>query len=183
MADVLKLSIARTADGSGLPLPSYSSRYHVGINLQAAISAALRIEPGDRVYVPTGFVFGISDGYCGMVTSIPMLAKDHGLVVSGAPQVVHPADRTPLFVLLQNISSRAFVLHRGDIVAQLIVTPIVQVMWNDLTDGQKLDKTTNASNLIIDSVRPEEPEEKKVSPRRVYKDPRHRFSEGEKKEE
>ena len=182
MADVLKLSIARSADSNGLPLPSYTSPYHIGLNLQVAISSALRLESGDRAYVPTGFAFGIPDGYCGMVVSLPQLAKEHGLIVLDAPQIVHPADREPLFVLLQNMSSQAFVLHRGDIVAQLVIEPVVQAMWYDVTQNKNLVKATNEKTLLVDSTSLNDENDKMVSAKRVYKDPRHRFTEDEKNE-
>ncbi|MBQ4488425.1 MAG: DUF2846 domain-containing protein, partial [Ruminobacter sp.] len=67
---------ARTADGIGLELPSYTSRYHAGLNLQAALPSALRVEPGERVYVPCGFEIGIPDGFCGQVVSEPQVARD-----------------------------------------------------------------------------------------------------------
>ena len=181
MTKVLTLSIARTADGNGLQLPSYSSPYHVGLNLQAAIPAAIRLEPGDRVYVPTGFAIGIPDGYCGFVVSQPVLAKEQGLIVSDAPQVLHPADRGPLFMLLQNMSSHVVVLHRGDIVAQLVIQPIIQAAWRDLSGTtNKAGSQTKTKDVLIDSVnlqKGEEESDKMSSARRTYKDPRHRFSE------
>ncbi len=187
MAKVLTLSIARTADGNGLPLPSYSSRYHVGLNLQAAVPAALRLEPGDRAYVPTGFAFGIPDGYCGLVVSQPQMAKEQGLIVLDGPQIVNPADRGALFMLLQNMSSHVVVLHRGDVVAQLVIEPIVQVNWNDLsgkTEGR--DHMTQTREVVIDSmasVAESEEKDKMGSSKRIHKSPRNRFSEEAQHEE
>ena len=132
--DVLTLHIARTADGIGLELPSYVSRYHVGLNLQAALASAVRLEPGDRVYVPCGFAVGVPDGYCGQVVSLPRVARELGLVVLDAPHIVHPADRGPLFLLLQNTSAKQVVLHRGDYVAQLVIVPVVQATWHEFLD-------------------------------------------------
>lgn len=180
MTKILTLSIARTADGNGLPLPTYSSKYHVGLNLQAAVPSALRLEPGDRAYVPTGFAIGVPAGYCGYVVSQPALAKEKGLIVLDAPQVIHPADRGPLFLLLQNLSTHLVVLHRGDVVAQLILQPVVQATWNDLSSSKYIENAAT-SEVVIDAsgaASEKEDNSKMVSARRVYKDPRHRFSEG-----
>ena len=185
MTKVLTLSIARTADGNNLPLPSYSSQYHVGLNLQAAVPAALRLEPGDRAYVPAGFAIGIPDGYCGFVVSQPQIAKEQGLIVLDGPQVIHPADRGALFMLLQNMSSHVVVLHRGDIVAQLVIEPVIQANWRDLSTGIS-GGMTKTTDVVIDSTgaRDTEPEkEKMTSSKRVYRSPRSRFSEGESHEE
>ena len=187
MTKVLTLSIARTADGNNLPLPTYSSQYHVGLNLQAAVPAALRLEPGDRAYVPTGFAVGIPDGYCGFVVSQPQLAKEQGLIVLDGPQIVHPADRGALFMLLQNMSSHVVVLHRGDVVAQLVIEPVIQAAWHDLSAGTNVvGGTIKSADVVVDSTQaPEEEDDKSKmkSSRRVYKDPRHRFSEEGKNDE
>jgi len=179
MADVLTLSIVRTADGNGLPLPSYDSQYHVGLNLAAAVASAMRLESGDRVYIPVGFAIGIPDGYCGYMVSAPEMARTQGLIVLDAPRLISPADRDPLFLLLQNVSSHQVVLHRGDIVAQLVVQPVLQVCWNDLTDSEKImGRTTQEKDELIDTLSDKSIEsDKMVSGKRVYKDPRHRFEE------
>lgn len=184
MAKVLQLSIVRTADGNGLPLPSYSSHYHVGLNLQIAVASAIRLEAGDRVYVPVGFAIGIPDGYCGFVVSRPELARQQGLVVLDAPQLISPVDRTPLFILLQNMSSHQVVLHRGDYIAQLVIQPAVQVFWNDLSGQIVSEEKQKTKDIFVDSMSfPEDHKSDKMSStHRVYKSPRHRFSEKEENE-
>jgi len=179
------LYIARTADGIGLPLPSYTSRYHVGLNLQAAIPTAMRLEPGERVFIPSGFEIGIPDGYCGQVVSSSHLAQTQGLVVLGGPQIVHPADRGPLFLLLHNMSAQQIVLHRGDVVAQLLVSPVVQVAWHELTEKNALTSpTSEVDDLVLNKSELQEQEADEgdsmvSSPKRVYKSPRNRFSGGD----
>ena len=181
MTKVLTLSIARTADGIGLPLPSYTSKYHMGLNLQVASASAIRLGPGDRVYVPTGFAVGIPAGYCGFVVSLASLAHTHGVVVSDSPSLVSPANREPLFVLLQNISSQLVILHRGDIMAQLVVQPAVQVAWNDLTASHVEGKVTKEQDVLIDvsGKTDDQGVDKMHSSRRTYKSPRNRFAEEE----
>ena len=178
--DVKTLYIMRTADGIGLGLPSYASRYHVGLNLQAAVASAVRLEPGDRIHVPCGFAVGVPDGYCGQVVSLPKVAKELGLVVLDAPHIVHPADRGPLFLLLHNTSAKQVVLHRGDYVAQLVVVPVVQATWREFSDDVKENKSNfNEKNAIASGFVENAGSggDKMTSSRRVYKSARHRFSE------
>ena len=149
------LYICRTSDGEGLPLPSYQSQNHIALTLQAAISAPIRLQAGERANVPVGFAVGIPNGYCGQVVSFPSLARKEGIIVSDSPHIVHPADRGPLFVLLMNTSEKDAVLHRGDICAELVIFPAVQVAWNEIerhvdasvtsTDEILLDEGNNAS--------------------------------------
>jgi len=185
MTQIMKLSIARTADGIGLALPSYTSEYHMGLNLQLACAAVIRLEPGDRAYVPVGFAIGIPAGYCGYITSNKVLAQKNGVVVADAPAVLSPADRMPVFVLLQNISAQLAVLHRGDMIAQLVIHPAIQVTWNEI-DSSVGGKTTPNTNLVQDGFQAAAAQtetDAMVSSKRVYKDARHRFDDEDGEEE
>ena len=186
MTQILTLSIARTADGNGLALPSYTSKYHMGLNLQLASAAAVRLEPGDRAYVPVGFVFGVPSGYCGYVISHPNMARSQGIVVADAPRLVSPADREPLFVLLQNISAHLVVLHRGDMIAHLVVQPVVQVAWQDLSSTSSGGKTTSNTNMVQEGFSESNDRtgvDRMTSQKRVYKDARHRFENDDEEED
>ena len=159
------LYISRTADGEGLPLPSYTSRHHVALNLQAAVATPVRLNKDERAYIPIGFTIGIPDGFCGQVVSLPSLAYELGLVVLDGPQIVHPADRQPLFILLQNTSPKAVVIHRGLVCAQLLITPAVQICWKEVQSRSMTGPTTT---VVLDNDS-EEAEKKtlKFSKRKV----------------
>lgn len=182
MTQVIKASIARTADGKDFALPSYVSRYHMGLLLKAALPMAISLNAGDRISVPVGFTIGIPDGYCGMVVSYPELAEKQGVIVLDAPRLISPADRAPLFVLLQNISAHQIVLRRGDIIAQLVIHPVLQVTWQDFSNAEIVSEKTTEPVLMKGAVEEEKGNEKMVSAKRVYKDPRHRFQEEAKDE-
>ena len=114
------LYICRTSDGEGLPLPSYPSKDHIALTLQAAISAPVRLKAGERAHVPVGFAIGVPNGFCGQVVSFPTLALKEGVVVSDAPHILNPADRGPLTRALL-VSSGSFCTRatsfRADFVA------------------------------------------------------------------
>ena len=172
-----KLYIARTPDGTGFPLPSYTSKYHMGLNLAAAIGAPMRISPNERVLIPVGFAIGVPVGFVGQIVSYPQLAEENGLIVSDGPRLVNPADREPIFVLMQNVSSAPQVLHRGDIVAQMIVGPAVQVCWQEVAPHTN-EKPSTEEELIVDPGTDEtqkNPQDKFKSYRRVQKSIRNRF--------
>ena len=161
------LYISRTADGAGLSLPSYSSPHHIALNLQAAVATPVRLNKDDRAYIPVGFSIGIPDGYCGQVVSLPALAREQGIVVLDGPQILHPADRVPLFILLQNTSPKAVVIHRGLVCAQLLIMPAVQVCWKEVQSRSMAGPTTS---VMLDSGSSESKEEAplKFSRRKVH---------------
>ena len=172
-----QLYITRTPDGSDLPLPSYTSKYHIGLNLMAAIGGTIKINPQERLRIPVGFAIGIPQGYCGQIVSHPELAEKNGIIISDAPHILNPADRKPLFVLIQNISDTQCLLHRGDLIAQLVITPAIQVCWPEI-QSETQDGITDESNIFLSSEKNTDTEEKKnafYSFRRQKTSPRNRF--------
>lgn len=152
-----KLHIIRTTEGVDLPLPMYVSKHHVGLVLRAAIPSVLKLNPNERGFVPIGFGIGVPQGLCGQIVSLPHVAKESGLIVLDAPQILNPADRDALFVLVQNASRRQLIIHRGDEIAQLIVTPVYQITWNEIK-GKTLKSNTTNNNLAINESDEEESE-------------------------
>lgn len=172
---VLKLKIVRSVDGADLPLPSYASRYHMGLNLAAGVSATLRLTPGERISVPTGFAFGIPPGYVGQILSNTELAHMAGIIVLDAPGIVHPADRKPLFILLQNTSSHPYLLSRGTTIAQLVIMPAVQVAWDEYTAGALAASDAPSMPTALDMGYTPETDAKPASSRRVVRSIRNRY--------
>ncbi len=163
-----KIHIIRTPDGVNFPLPTYESKHHVGLLLHAAIPTVLKLDPQERGLVPVGFAFGIPDGLCGQIVSVPSVAKETGLVVLDAPQIVNPADRDALYVLVQNASRRQLILRRGEPIAQLIITAVYQISWNEMsgktlrTETQNLSYTFSEVEEIKETTPPEEQSSKRI---------------------
>lgn len=158
---VPKIHIVKTADGADFPLPSYTSKHHVGLNLLAAVSSPVKIGPRERVQVPVGFAIALPDGLCGQIVSNRDMALTHGIVVLDAPSIVHPADRKPIFVLLRNESSEPFVLQRGMKIAQLLLLPVIQTAWQEVqTDLHvqhdlseiKVEKDVSEEHMVQDAT-------------------------------
>lgn len=148
---VPQIHILRTADGADFPLPSYTSKHHVGLNLMAAIAKPIKINPRERVRIPVGFAFAIPDGLCGQVISLSQLALEHGIIVIDAPSLINPADHAPLFVLLRNESTKQFILRRGMVIAQMIIVPVVQVAWQEIKIEDKSElHTSNMTQVYMD---------------------------------
>ena len=175
---VPQLYIARTPDGNGLPLPSYTSKYHVGLNLMGAIGSPIKIAPNERIKIPVGFAIGIPNGYCGQIVSHPEMAEVHGLIVSDAPHILHPADRKPIFLLIHNVSTKPYILHRKELIAQLVIMPIVQVCWQEVQvkeGGEQTDENTLMVDEGTGDATDKSAGKKFVSFRRHKTSPRNRF--------
>lgn len=147
---VPQIHIVRTADGVDFPLPSYTSKHHFALNLMAAVGNPIKINPGERVHVPIGFAIALPDGLCGQIVSNTELALHHGVVVLDAPHLIHPASRAPIFVLLQNESTKQFVLKRGTLIAQMLIVQAYQVAWKEIEDKSISNVQTTSQDIFVD---------------------------------
>ncbi len=107
---------------NGLPVPAHAHPGDGGIDLCAR--SACELGPGERGLVATGIAVAIPDGYAGFVTPRSGLAARHGISVVNGPGLVDAGYRGEIKVVLVNLSSEAFVIERGDRIAQLVVVPV-----------------------------------------------------------
>lgn len=173
---VPKIHIIRTVDGADFPLPAYTSKHHVGLNLMAAISSPVKINPRERVHIPVGFAVAIPDGLCGQVVSDRLMALQNGIVVLDAPSVIHPADRSPLFVLLRNESNQQFILRRGMVIAQMLLVPVVQTAWQEVETNFQGEHKSDLQDILVKDGAPVQSGYLQASPKRPHLSIRGRSS-------
>ncbi len=125
-----------------LPLPRYQTPGSAGCDLLAAIIDPITIAPMQRVAVPTGLAMAVPFGYEAQVRPRSGNAIRHGLTMINSPGTIDSDYRGEVKVLLVNFGSRPYTIHRGDRIAQLVITPIVQVHIVSVDD---LDATERGS--------------------------------------
>jgi len=136
---VIPIRRIRGEKDSDLPLPRYMSPHAAGMDLHAAVDADLTLAPQEIALVPTGLAVAIPPGFEGQVRARSGLACAHGLAVINAPGTVDSDYRGEIKVGLINLGKNPFVIHRGDRIAQLIITRVYRIHW-DLR--RELDGTT-----------------------------------------
>jgi len=107
---------------AGLPVPAHAHPGDGGVDLYARDAAELA--PGQRTVVATGIAVAIPDGHAGFVTPRSGLAARYGISVVNGPGLVDAGYRGEIKVVLVNLSGEAFVIERGDRIAQLVVVPV-----------------------------------------------------------
>jgi dUTP pyrophosphatase len=129
--------VRRLPHGAGLSLPEPASAGSAGLDLRAAVEGELEIPPGARALVPTGLVLEIPPGFEGQVRPRSGLALRHGLLVANSPGTIDSDYRGELQVILFNLGQQAFVVRRGDRIAQLVIAAVASVSWAEveLLDG------------------------------------------------
>ena len=134
-ATIISVAIVRLAHGTDLPLPSYASAGSAGADLCAAIAVdcPLRLAPGERHLVPTGFAIALPDGFEAQVRPRSGLALRHGLTVLNSPGTIDSDYRGEIKVVLINLADKPFTLTRGQRIAQLIIAPVTRAGWQPVT--------------------------------------------------
>lgn len=118
----------------GLSLPKYETTGSAGMDVRAANPAdePIILEPGARILVPTGLSFAIPDGYEMQVRPRSGLAFKHGITCLNTPGTIDSDYRGELKVLLINLGDAAFTIERGERVAQLVMAPVTQGLWEEV---------------------------------------------------
>lgn len=136
MSEAVAVRILRLPHGEGLALPAYATAGAAGMDVLSAEDVTLA--PGARHAVATGLAMAIPPGFEIQVRPRSGLALKHGITVPNTPGTIDSDYRGELKVILINHGSEPFAIMRGDRVAQLVLAPVVQAMWNEVSD---LDET------------------------------------------
>jgi dUTP pyrophosphatase len=103
-----------------------------GMDLRADLSDPVVIEPGRWRLVPTGLAVAIPGGFEGQVRPRSGRAMREGLTVLNAPGTIDADYRGEVQVLLVNFGPEPIEIRAGDRVAQLVVGPVVRVVWREV---------------------------------------------------
>lgn len=125
-----------------LGLPQYQTIGAAGADVRANFPPdardGLTIAPGARALVPTGLRMAIPEGYEVQVRPRSGLALKQGLTIPNSPGTIDSDYRGPVGVILLNAGSAPVVIAHGDRIAQLVVAPVVQAVFET---AETLDET------------------------------------------
>lgn len=126
---MLQVPIHILPHGEGLDLPAYATPLSAGVDLRAANTEPIVLAPMHRTLVPTGLAMAIPAGYEGQIRPRSGLAVKHGLTCLNTPGTIDADYRGEVKVLVVNLGSEAFTIHRGERIAQMIIAPVIQVQF------------------------------------------------------
>jgi dUTP pyrophosphatase len=130
----LRIQVARVGPVS-VPLPRYQTEGAAGMDLHAALPAAVTVAPLARVRVPAGLVVAIPRSFEGQVRPRSGLAWRTGLTVLNAPGTIDSDYRGEVQILLVNLSEAPVTIEPLERVAQLVIVPVARaelVLVNEL---------------------------------------------------
>lgn len=140
MTEKITVKVVRTGLARDNELPCYETRYSAGVDLKAAEQVLIR--PGNYALVSTGLSIELPKGYEAQVRPRSGLALKRGLTVLNSPGTIDADYRGEIKVILVNLGSEPCEIFPGDRIAQMIVSPVVQLQWEETDFLQETSRGT-----------------------------------------
>lgn len=136
------IDVIRLPHGADLPLPKYETPHSAGMDLLAAVDTDVVVKAGQRALIPTGLALALPLGYEAQVRPRSGLALKHGITMVNSPGTIDADYRGEVSCIVINHGHDDFTITRGMRVAQMVIAPCEQAVWN-LVDS--LDTTERGS--------------------------------------
>ncbi len=125
---------------SGFHLPSYATEGSAGVDLMANIDSVLTLKPGNRALIPTGLYISLPKGYEAQVRPRSGLALKYGITVLNTPGTIDSDYTGEIGVILINLGSEPFIIHRGDKVAQMVINKFESAEFIQVEELEKTER-------------------------------------------
>jgi dUTP pyrophosphatase len=127
MSDQILIKVKRLSNEfSDIELPAYATEGSAGMDIRAAVTDEMILEPSKVALVPTNISVEIPKGYEIQVRPRSGLAANHSIGILNSPGTIDSDYRGEIKIIMMNFGSEPFVIHRGDRIAQLIVSKVYQ---------------------------------------------------------
>ena len=142
MARNVSIEIKRLPHSEGLPLPSYETEQAAGMDLRAALADndPMTIAPGATAMVPTGLSMALPQGFEAQIRPRSGLAAKFGVTVLNTPGTIDSDYRGEVKVILINHGTEDFTINRGDRIAQMVITPVTQGIFQETDELPDTDR-------------------------------------------
>ncbi|MCX7696113.1 MAG: dUTP diphosphatase [Bacteroidales bacterium] len=127
----------RIVNKSSNPLPSYTTAQSSGLDLQAHLDEPITLQPMGRALISTGIFIELPDGFEAQVRPRSGLAINHGITVLNTPGTIDADYRGEIKVILINLSDKPFTIRPGDRIAQLVISSVVRIEWDEVHSLQE----------------------------------------------
>lgn len=126
MGSAIKIAVCRVNGAEDLPLPQYMTQGASGMDLTANVSEVTYLEPGEFKVIPCGIKLELPLGYEAQVRPRSGLAAKNGITLLNSPGTIDSDYRGEIKAVLINHSKVKFEIKRGDRIAQLVISEVVQ---------------------------------------------------------
>jgi dUTP pyrophosphatase len=122
--------------------PAYQTAHAAGMDVVACIENSIKLEPHERVIVPTGFAIALPPGYEAQIRARSGMAAKFGIMPANGVGTIDADYRGEVGVILLNTSNDTFTIEPGMRIAQMVITKYETIEWDEVAE---LDETTRGS--------------------------------------
>ena len=126
------VSVKRLEHSDGLPLPEIHTNLSAGVDLLAAVIDFIILKPCERKIIPTGLAIALPVGFEAQIRPRSGLAIKNGITVLNSPGTIDADYRGEIGVILINLSDINFTIERGMRIAQMIISPVISINWEEM---------------------------------------------------
>jgi dUTP pyrophosphatase len=130
----MKIRVKLLHPAAQLPAYAHGPAEDAGLDICAVEGA--RLEPNVPVAVPTGLAMEIPEGFEAQIRPRSGLALRHAITLPNAPATIDPGYRGELKVILLNLGKKAYQVHAGDRIAQMVIARYESIEWEKSELGE-----------------------------------------------
>ncbi|MEW6665010.1 MAG: dUTP diphosphatase [Thermodesulfobacteriota bacterium] len=119
---LVPVKVKRLEGCEDIPLPAYETEGSAGLDLRAAVSGEVVLQPGEIRFIPTGVALSLPSGFEAQVRPRSGLALRHGVGMVNAPGTIDSDYRGEIGLIMINWGPRPFEIKRGDRIAQMVIS-------------------------------------------------------------
>ena len=124
-----KFRIQKLSEHAILPRYAHGPAEDAGMDLHAVEGVSLA--PGETKLVSTGLAIELPPGYEAQIRPRSGLALKYSITLPNSPATIDPGYRGELRVILLNLGRNSFEIHRGDRIAQMVISRYEAVEWEE----------------------------------------------------
>jgi len=122
MTVTIQFQRLRPKEDADIELPQRMTPHSAGMDIQAAISAPIELQPGDIVLIPTGFAMALPEGYEAQIRPRSGLAIKHGITLVNTPGTIDADYRGEVKIAMIHLGKEPYTIRRKDRIAQMIIS-------------------------------------------------------------
>ena len=115
-------------------LPTYKTEGASGMDLMAFIKNPISLKPKTSTLVSTGLSVAFSKDFEIQIRPQSGLAAKNSITVLNTPGTIDSDYRGEIKVIIFNHGDKNFVINNGDRIAQMILTPVIKMEFEESED-------------------------------------------------
>lgn len=124
-------------------IPQYAHPSDAGADICAVEET--KIEADKTALVSTGLAFAIPEGYEIQIRPRSGLSAKTGLRIANSPATIDSSYRGEVKIIIHNTGDIPYVIDKGMKIAQLIISPVPMIRWNEVKTIEELGETERGS--------------------------------------